>query len=231
MLYRKILIFIIVISLWTNIVKAEVTSDWGDVVDVNYSLWEDAAHKSPVSGNIDVDLTYIYLSTSSTVPQSIQTLFPQASASYLLKFKEEIVGLAVGEQKNFMIAAADAYGDKDLYYLVEMLRIHYDASGGETSGTTSTTTQTKIPPINDLLAPTIIIGGMVVVVVLFALLNIRRTRHTQKVISKVQSSDEIQKIGLRERKSQLKELRELAESHGKKSEEPNKEEIKFRRRR
>jgi len=230
-IYRKILILVIVLSFWTGIVKAEVISDWGDVVDINYSLWEDAAHTIPISGNIDVDLTYIYLSTSSTVPASIQALFPQASASYLLKFKEEIVGLVVGEQKNFMIAAADAYGDRDLYYLVEMLRIHYDASGGDTSETVTTTTQTRTSPVSDLFAPTIIIGGAVLAGVVFVIFTVRSSRQTQKVLSKEMSSSVIRETGIREQKSQLKDLRELTESFGEKPKTPEKGEVKFRRRR
>lgn len=231
MFNRKILILIIIISFWASIVKAQITSDWGDVVDVNYSLWEDAAHSIPVSGNIDQDLTYIYLSASSTVPENILDMFPQANANYIQKFKEALIGLAVNEQKDFVILKKDhPYEDRgDLFYQVKLLKIHYDASEEESSGTTSTTTRTS--PVNDLFAPIIIIGGVVIAGVLFVIFTVRSSQQTQKVLSKERSSSVIRETGIREQKSQLKELRELTESFGEKPEAPEKGEVKFRRRR
>ncbi|MHA2053743.1 MAG: hypothetical protein ACW99F_09105 [Candidatus Hodarchaeales archaeon] len=127
----KIGILIILIGLWsftTNNGSAADPTGWGDIVDVNYSLWRDAAHTIEEPGNIDVDLNYIYLSRGSTVPQGLQTAFPEASAAYITKFKEAIIGMAVGDQKDFKIDSADAYNDGDLYYRLFLLRIHYDAS-------------------------------------------------------------------------------------------------------
>jgi hypothetical protein len=223
----KIGILFILISLWsftTNIGSTTEPAGWGDIVDVNYSLWLDAAHTIEKEDNMDIDLTYIYLSRSSTVPQGLQTVFPEASAGYIAKFKEAIIGMAVEEEKDFKINSADAYNDGDLYYRMKLLRIHYDASSyrEELSGF-------------DMF---LIFGGGSVVVVAGVLLwrNSTSKRRKQALGSEGMSVIRQEK-SIKKKKTQLKELRELAESRARgtaiehEPEPAKQDEVKFRRRR
>ncbi|MHA1215305.1 MAG: hypothetical protein ACTSR2_10495 [Candidatus Hodarchaeales archaeon] len=232
MLYRRIIILIVIASFWLTLSKAEVQADWGDVVDVNYSLWTDAAHTQPVQGNIDQTLEYIYLSQGSTVPSSISALFPSANAAYLLKFKEAIIGLAVGEEKNFMIAKEDPYGDQDLYYNIRLLKIHYDASGPEdsTSSSSETTTTTKQSSIGDLIGPVTLGGGAVIGIVGFVMWNIQSAKKKKAIISSKISSDAIRENDIKKQKDKIKELRELTKTFDKPVEKSGQKELKFRRR-
>ena len=134
-------------------------SDWGDVVHVNYSLWLDPEHTIEVEGNIGVVLEYIYLrrSPSERVPREVFQALPVTADEYLQQiylqaFIDEIIGMQVNEEKSFMIAAEDAYGDQDLFYHVTLLALVYDASAitstseftSETSSTTSSIETTGI---------------------------------------------------------------------------------------
>ena len=224
--FGKLGILIAIVSLWafrTTNGSAAITTGWGDIVDVNYSLWTDAAHTIEVEGNIDEDLTYIYLSRGSTVPNSLQTVFPEASASYIAKFKEALIGMEVGAQKDFMIPSEDAYQDgRDLYYQVILLRIHHDASSFRT-GLTGI----------DL----VLILGVGGVLLAGGGLYWRSTtvKQRKEALGSEGMSDARREKSIKQKKSQLRELRELAESRGSEANveiEPSKqEEVKFRRRR
>lgn len=124
------------ITLQTGNDNSEVTADWGDVVNLYYSLYTDAEHTTAVPGNTGILLEYVYLrrSQSETVPSEVYQALPMSAAEnlqqvYLQAFIDEIIGMQTIEEKSFMIAAADAYGDKDLFYTVTLLTILYDASG------------------------------------------------------------------------------------------------------
>ncbi|MFX0204485.1 MAG: hypothetical protein ACFFDT_00755 [Candidatus Hodarchaeota archaeon] len=125
-----------------------VTADWGDVVNVNSSLWLDVNHTIEVPGNIGLVLDYVYLRRSQTeqVPPEVYQALPMSAAEklslvYLQAFTDEIIGMHVNEEKSFMIAAAEAYGDKDLFYNVTLLAIVYDSSATtRTSDITSVST-------------------------------------------------------------------------------------------
>lgn len=123
--------------------NSEETADWGDVVNVNFSLWLDAEHTIESTGNMGINLYYVYLRRSQTeqVPSEVYQALPADSADALLQvylhaFIDEIIGMQIKEEKSFMIAAADAYGDEDLFYSVTLLAILYDASATTVSKTT-----------------------------------------------------------------------------------------------
>ncbi len=80
---RKIIFLVIVLSFFainTPTVKAATIVDWGDVVNVVYSLYEDPGHNLPVITpsnitQIDIDLfevtgsgQYVYVSNSGYIP-------------------------------------------------------------------------------------------------------------------------------------------------------------------
>ena len=223
----KLGVLIVLLCLWaftTTNGSAAITTGWGDVIDVNYSLWLDAAHTIEKEDNIDVDLTYIYLSRGSTVPNYLQTVFPSASASYIAKFKEALIGMEVGEQKDFMILGEDTgyQPPEDLYYRVTLLRIHHDASSF----------QTGLTGIDLVLI--LGVGGVLLV---GGGLYWRSTtvKQRKEALGSEGMSDARREKSIKQKKSQLRELRELAESRGSEADveiEPSKQdEVKFRRRR
>ncbi len=126
---RKIILVVIVLfNIWVIGYTArgmEVTANWGDIVNVDFSFTreENSVHSDTINS-----LNNVYLATNDIVPGNILVLYPDASASYLLKFKEAIVGMSVEEEKDFTIASEDAYGDGDLYCNVKLRTIVYDAS-------------------------------------------------------------------------------------------------------
>jgi hypothetical protein len=122
-----------------------VIADWGDVVNVTYSLWLDPEHTIEVVDNIDVDLVYVYLRRNENefVPSEVYKAFPPEAADYLQRiyyqqFIDAIIGMRENETKDFMIAAEDIAGDEDQYYRIKLLAIVYDASGLTTNITTTT---------------------------------------------------------------------------------------------
>jgi hypothetical protein len=127
-------LLVLILGLWVITPyssNAVIVSAWGDVVTVKYTLSVDG---SPYPGNIDQVLDPIYLSTGSTVPSEIVAQFPGVAATYLLGFKQGIIGLQVNEEKSFIIDAADAYTEpthalygKDLFFDIELLAILFDA--------------------------------------------------------------------------------------------------------
>ncbi|MHA1972032.1 MAG: hypothetical protein ACTSW1_03495 [Candidatus Hodarchaeales archaeon] len=229
-MYRRIVILIVITSFWLTLARAEVQADWGDVVDVKYSLWTDAAHTQPVQGNIDQTLAYIYLSQGSTVPQEILVLFPDAKATYLLKFKEAIIGLPEGGEKNFMIAKEDAYGDQDLYYNIELLKIHYDASGPEDTTISSSKTTTAQSGSTDLIGPVALGAGALIGVIGFTLWSIQSSKNKRAIVSSRLSSDAIRESDIKKQKDKIKELRELTKGFDSPVEKSEPKELKFRRR-
>ncbi|MHA1969598.1 MAG: hypothetical protein ACW964_17595 [Candidatus Hodarchaeales archaeon] len=217
--------FIFIILLFTILtfnlenVTGAVTASWGDVVDVKYSLWEDAAHTIEVQGNIGVTLTYIY---------------PEANPNYLQAFKEAVIGMAENGEKEFMIAKEDAYGDRDLYYHVELIKIWYDASlGSAPEESTTSTTRTNTPaPFQDFNAIFAIGAGLTVVVGGFLIWNFRASRNMQSIVSKESLSSTMREQTIKKERTALKEIKELTESHMEKPDlSQDQSEVKFRRRR
>jgi hypothetical protein len=125
----------------------ENTADWGDIVNVRYTLYEDSNYTIEVPGNIDVELNYTYISIGETVPSDILALYPEANSSFLVGFEEAIIGMGVNQKKKFTIPSEEVNGTGDLYYQIELLDIVYDASEYLTSTTTTTTTTTTTSEI------------------------------------------------------------------------------------
>ena len=229
----RIPLLVILISFWVitiNTSNAAATTDWGDVIDVNYSLWRDEAHTIEQPGNIDRDLPYIYLSTGSTVPQNVLDIYPDAMATLILAFKEALIGLTENQQKDFKIDSADAYNDGDLYYRIILTKFWYDASGF-ISTTERTTTQ---PNANQTIDTLFLIGvGIIIIVGIVSFTTVSGNRQRKRALSEESSSASRRERSLSEKKIKLKELRELAEQHDQRVdvEEPTKQDVKFRRRR
>ncbi|MFX0174171.1 MAG: hypothetical protein ACFE9L_20005 [Candidatus Hodarchaeota archaeon] len=240
MLRRNLGFLIIILSfvgMNINNVVGATTADWGDIVNVRYSLYLDAQHTEDVEGNINQFLGYLYLNQSESVPLELLEQYPQASSLYLDRFKEEIVGTKINIPKEFVILAKDGYDQinhelfgKDLYYIVTLLEIVYDASP-ETSLTTTTTTQNN--PLNlleEFGALIAIGGGLIFVGGIYTLWSIRSTQR-RKLIAQERLSSTVREQTIKKERSQLKELRELTESFSSSEDTPQKSEVKFRRRR
>ncbi|UCE14806.1 MAG: hypothetical protein JSV04_06390, partial [Candidatus Heimdallarchaeota archaeon] len=108
MFSSRYVLIIVILSLFTlkiDSVEAAETAYWGDIVNVRYSLYLDAAHQEPVSGNIDQTINYIYLGTGMNVPPELLELYPEAKAGYLEGFKAGIVGMGVQKTKEVKINA------------------------------------------------------------------------------------------------------------------------------
>ena len=214
-----------------NIVIADEAADWGDVVDIIYSLYLDEEHTIPKDQlNLNNELDYIYLSRDNTVPSDILEHYPQANAGYLPKFLEAIIGMQVNGEKAFKIAAADAYGDEDLYYDLKLLKIWYDASGSGTITSSATTTSSAIPSQD--LSTLIFVGGIVAILgggsVLWAL---RSSRIKKAALSNEKMSFSMRVKAIQKDKDQLRELRDLTESLTSSEKSNEKQEVKFHRRR
>jgi FKBP-type peptidyl-prolyl cis-trans isomerase 2 len=239
-LQRKLSFLIIILIIWgikINNVTAATTAGWGDIVNVEYSLYLDAQHTEPVENNIDQTLEDVYLGPS--VPQELQEQFPQANAGYLDKFKEGIVGAQVNQPTEFVILAKDAYSNdinhplynKDLYYIITLLEIIYDASA-ETTTTTTTTTQVSSPdPLQDFGGIIIIGGGVVLIGGIYTLWSYVSSRRMKSVFTEEKLSSNVREQTLKKERSQLKELRELTESFSGSEDTAEKSDVKFRRRR
>ncbi|MFX0150245.1 MAG: hypothetical protein ACFFAJ_05655 [Candidatus Hodarchaeota archaeon] len=221
-----------------NHVVGATTAGWGDIVNVRYSLYLDAQHTEDVEGNINQVLGYIYLGQGPSVPSELLEQYPQAKATYLEKFKEGIVGTQINKPKEFIILAKDAYPDeithplfgKDLYYIVTLLEIVYDASP-ETGLTATTTTQNNpLNPLEEFGALIAIGGGLIFVGGIYTLWSIRSTQR-RKLITQERLSSTVREQTIKKERSQLKELRELTESFSSSEDTPKKSEVKFRRRR
>jgi FKBP-type peptidyl-prolyl cis-trans isomerase 2 len=240
----RLILLSIFFSLWAfnlDFAIAAEPTNWGDVVDVNYSLWLDEEHTIEKTGNINVDLNYIYLRKTQTesVPEEVSKSLPESAANglqqtYLQAFINEIVGMKVNEIKNFMIAAEDAYGDEDLYYRIKLLVIHYDASEQTTeeSNTSEQTTEERnfSDPLNDfyllLISGSVIIGGGG-----FALWYLHSSRTHKSALSEEKMSSTVRAKSIQKDKDKIKELRELTESITGSEDTAKKEEVKFRPRR
>ncbi|PWI48680.1 hypothetical protein CEE45_05570 [Candidatus Heimdallarchaeota archaeon B3_Heim] len=134
----------------------ENTADWGDIVNVRHTLYEDNNYSVEVPGYTNVELNNIYLSIEQTVPPDILAFYPEARSAFLLKFEEALIGMAINQVKNFTILSEEAYGDGDLYFQVELLSIVYDASEhvSTTNTTTSTTTTTTNTTTSEIISTT-----------------------------------------------------------------------------
>ncbi len=241
-LFPRLVILTIILGLWANnldMSHAVVTADWGDVVDVRYSLYLDAGHTDPVAGNVGQTLNFIYLSRGNSVPPEVSALYPQANAGLLEKFKEGIVGAQVNGQKDFKIDAADGYTNpsddlygQDLYFSVELLTILYDASEQITTTTTETTTTTSsLSPFQDFNT-LILIGGFVALLVGGVILwSFRSSLAFKSALSEEKMSSSVRAKSIQKDRTQLKELRELTESMTGSEVSSEKSEVKFRRRR
>ncbi|UCG89837.1 MAG: hypothetical protein JSU57_05090 [Candidatus Heimdallarchaeota archaeon] len=236
----------IFLSLWAfslNPISAAESADWGDVIDVNYSLWLDQDHTIEKEGNIDRDLLYVYLrkSPSDSVPSEVLNAFPKSVAldlnrTYLQNFIKVIIGMRVNQEKDFMIAAEDAYGVEDLYYHIKLLRILYDASEHvittTTTTTTATTTITGSPaPYQGLTELLIFGGGAVILGGGFVLWRYSISRTYKSAQSREENKSVKQAKTFQKEKDHLRELRKLTESVTDSDVTPKKTEVKFRPRR
>ncbi|MFX0184777.1 MAG: hypothetical protein ACFE95_16975 [Candidatus Hodarchaeota archaeon] len=238
-LVRKLSFLIVILIIWgieIRCVTGATTAGWGDIVNVEYSLYLDAQHTDPPEDSGTLDNVYL----GASVPQNVADQFPQANAGYLEKFKEGIVGTELNQEKSFVVDAADGYpighqsglGGKDLYFVVKLLAIIYDASEQTTTTTTTTTVQASSPDLLRDFGGIIIIGGGVVLIGgIFTLWSYVSSRRMKSVFTEEKLSSNVREQILKKEKSQLKELRELTESFSGKEDTTEKTDVKFRRRR
>ena len=113
-----------------------------------------------------------------------------------------------------------------------MEKIWYDASGETPSSTTTTTTTTRRDP-GELDTLAILGGGVVIFTTVVLIWGYITQNRRRRALSRDSSSVSCREKSLKQKKTQLKELRELAESHRitDASEDDSKAERKFRRRR
>ena len=216
--------------------NAVIVSTWGDVVTVKYTLSVDGA---PYPGNIDQVLDPIYLSSGGTTPPELEAQFPGVAATYLLGFKQGLIGLQEHEKRSFLIYADDAYSadpshalyGKDLYYDIELLEILYDADVKEVSITPSSATTSTQPLPPDYSGMLLLGGGVVIIGGGFVAWGIRSTQMERNALSKSRTSTSVREKNIQKDKQQIKELRELTESISGADEPLEQTEIKFRRRR
>lgn len=220
----------------TLLVNAAITASWGDVVNVRYWLYTDAAHTEEVAGNINEVIDHIYLGRGFDTPEEILDLYSDASSSYLEPFKEALIGMEVNQEKNFVIDASDhtytgALDGKDLYYVVILLEIVYDALDDTTTSTTTASNgNTNRPPdLGFLLAVgagvSLLVGG-------FLLRGYRSSQRIESVMSDKTLGTGQQDQILKKEQSQLQELRELTETFtDPQDKQLKKKPVKFRRRR
>ncbi len=242
MLQRKFVLLTIFLSLWTfklNPIIAADPADWGDVVDVNYSLWLDEQHTIPKEGNIDVDLQYIYLrrDPNEAVPSEVLAAFPQSVAQnlqqpYIQGFTNAIIGMRINQEKNFMIAAEDHdLSDEDFYYHIKLLTILYDVSEHAATTTTTTTTIPGSSTPYQGLTELLIFGGAAVVLGGGFILWRYRISRTYKSLAREEIKSVKQAKTFQKEKDHLRELRKLTESVADSDATPEKSEVKFRPRR
>ncbi len=246
MLDQKIIFLILLLAIFagnTQTAIAATIADWGDVVNVIYSLYLDAAHSTPVSGNVNAELNYIYITSGSSVPADVLKLYPQASAAYLTKFKEGIVGAELNVPKSFKINKENGYTnpddtlyDKDLYFIVTLTQILYDASEHSTSNNTATessTTRNRTPlPFEDFNALLAISAGVVLIGGGIIFWNYRTSQTMKSITSGKQKGSSIREEVIKKDKDTIKELRELTETiSATKDSASSQTEVKIRRRR
>lgn len=231
----RLILLSILFNLWTfslGFVIAAEPADYGDVVDVNYSLWLNEEHTIEKEGNINVNLRYIYLRRTQTenVPTKVYQAFPPDSQNklqqpYLQAFIDAIIGMEVDETKDFMIPAEDAYGDEDLYYRIKILALLYDASAQAAEEKDNNT-----DPFKDFY-PLLIGGSVVVAGGGFAVWFVYSSRTQRSALSEKKTSSAARAISIQKDKEKIKELRELTESISGSEDTIKKEEVKFRPRR
>ncbi|MFX1283829.1 MAG: hypothetical protein ACFFB5_09240 [Promethearchaeota archaeon] len=133
--------------------NSEITADWGDVVNVVYSLWLDEAHTIEKAGNINVVLEYIYLrrTKDEMIPEEVVNLFPESAKGklkqiYVQPFINAIIGMRVNQEKNFTIKAEEhGLSDENFYYHIKILAILFDVSTLTTNIETSTSMSSLTP--------------------------------------------------------------------------------------
>ncbi len=239
MLSRKVIFITILLSFYINSSvngSAATVVAWGDVVDVYYELYLNAAYSPPTRD--EGPIPNIYLGPGYAVPSHVLEVVPDAKATYLEKFKEGIVGAIVNQPWEFKIDAADAYTNPedelygfDLYFRVTVTQIVYDASTEESSSTTSpsTSTSTSAGPIGSFESIIILAGGAFIVVAGFGIWSYQSSRSMKSVVKGERSSTSMRAETIQKEKDQLKELRELTESFETSKEIPEEKEVKFRR--
>jgi hypothetical protein len=234
-LFIRLTLLSVILSLWLfnlPLANAAVLTDWGDVVDVKYSLWEDKEHNIPVEKNINQDLLYIYLrkSLNEPVPSKVKNSFSstiedQLEQTYLQQFINELIGMQINQEKEFVISAEDSpYGDYDLNYLVKLLAIRYDASAQVSEEESAT------DPFKDFY-PLLIGGSVVFAGGGLAMWYVHSSRTHKAALSEEKTSSQVRAKSIQKEKQQIKELRELTDSFANSEETVKKEEAKFRRRR
>lgn len=234
----KVILVIVIINIGVTSIqsgRAAIIADWGDVVDVNYSLWTDAAHTQPVTGNIDKVLPYICLVKGQTVPPEVLALFPDATSSLLENFKEELIGLELNKDKDFIIPSTEhpypgELQGKNLYYRVRLIKMWYDASGGEGQTTTRNNRDNPLESFDSLI---IMGGGIVIFVAALLYYGSTTQKRKEKSLGQESTSTSLRARSIKQKKTQLKELRELAEQRGtiEVIDEEKTSDVKFRRRR
>lgn len=220
----------------TLLVNAAITASWGDVIDIHYSLYTDAAYTEEVEGNINQTLHHIYLGRTLDTPEKILDLYPDASSSLLEPFKEAFIGMEVNQEKDFVIDATDhtypgVLDGKDLYYVVILLEIVYDAPDETTTPITTASNGNAIrpPDLGFLLAAgagvSLLAGG-------FLLRGYRVSQRMESTMSDKPLGTGKQDQVFKKEQSQLQELRELTETFTDPQDKHQKKEpVKFRRKR
>jgi hypothetical protein len=230
----------------TKTVTAATTADWGDVVNVIYSLYLDATHTTPVEGNVNVDMygetgKYIYITSGTSIPTEVLSQVAEASATYLTKFKEGIVGAELNIPKSFKIDKQNGYRDppnhplydKDLYFVVTLTQILYDASDYSSSSDTTTTTRNRVHlPFEDFNALFAIGAGVILLGGGIIIWNYRVSRAMKSITSEAQMGSSMREQVIKKDKDTIKELRELTETVSSTEDSASSQtEVKFRRRR
>lgn len=223
-----IIVFLGFLSSTTVTTDAVAKADWGDVVDVIYQRYDTADYQDPPAENGPIN--YIYLTTDQEVPRDILAMYPSASAGLILGFKNGIIGLVENQEKEFR--TEDVYdGEGWLYFRVTLTKIWYDASSDDGSTTSLTTTTSRSPVGIDYLA--VLGGGIVIISVSMLFWGYSNQKRRQKILDQDNVSEIHRKQAIKQKKTRLKELRELTESHSPSSEleKPDKSNVTFKRRR
>jgi len=239
----------------TPTVTAATIVDWGDVVNVVFSLYEDQGHIYPIVANDitqeNIDLFeatgsgfYVYVSRSAIIPAQVSYFVPEASTQFLDKFREELVGAELNVVKWFIVDKEDAYTDPthdlynmDLFYEVTITEILYDASDYAVTSDSTTTTTRRNPivlPFQGDMGVFAMGAGVAISIGGFALWQFRSRRIMKSVTSQEDLSTSMREKVIKKDRNTIKELRKLTDSYSTSDVVPpssDQSDVKFRRRR